>query len=66
MMLAGVLPPALLAALSPFDGAAFFFLVLAWVGSLIWLAWSVRGFLAEVAKLKVRRFIHRRGGYDSY
>ena len=66
MTLAGLLPPALLAALSPLDRAAFFLLVLAWGGSLIWFAWSVRGFFAEVVRLKVRRFIHRRGGYDPY
>ena len=49
MTFAGILPfpPALLAALSPPEGAAFFLLGLTWVGSLVWFAWSARGFLAE-------------------
>ena len=37
-----------------------------WAAEVLFVAWSVRGFLAEVVRLKVRRFIHRRGGYDPY
>lgn len=47
MTLAGILPPALLAALLPFGRAASFFVETFWIVSLIWLAWSIRGFLAE-------------------